>query len=132
MPRKKGVPYVRDALKERHAFSITRKAYDGFKRLAASLGVPMSAVLEAVGRGELFVSKNPQTFEELIATWDLEELASDAFIPYERLLAIVRDKEQPNTDELIGLAASLKMEPLGLRNLIKRQNGNGEPQPNGH
>jgi hypothetical protein len=132
MPRKKGVPYARsDQLKERHAFSITRKAYDGFKRLAARLDMSMSAIMEALGRGELYVTDKPRTFEEAIAAWDMEELATDALIPYERLIDIVEHKEEPNTDELTGLAASLQLEPSELRNLIRNRKQNGERQANG-
>jgi len=128
MPRKKGVPYVRDALKERHAFSITRKAYNGFKRLAASLGVPMSAVLEAVGRGEVFVSKVPKDFKELMASWDMDELAELAGIPIERLQEISEgkgDRVQPH--ELIGLESATGVAYEVLDRLVNK----GEHQSNG-
>lgn len=131
MPRKKGVPYARtDQLKERRSFSLTLIAYEGLKRVAQRIGMPASTLLEAIGRGELYVSTKPQTFDQALAAWDLEELAADALIPYERLLEIVENKKEPLTDELIRLAASLRLEPSGLRNLIK--NRNGEPQTNGH
>lgn len=78
------------------------------------------------------VNEKPNTFEDAISNWDLEELAADALIPYERLVEIVQDKEEPNNDELIGLAASLDLEPSELLQLIKKRKRNGEPQPNGH
>lgn len=132
MPRKRGVPYARsDALKQPRNFSVTLKAFQGLGRLASFFRTKSpSALLEAIGRGELFVSEKPHTFKEAIAAWDLEELASDSLIPHERLTEIVEQKEEPETDELIRLAASLRLEPSELRTLIKKRNG--EPQPNGH
>lgn len=134
MPRKKGVPYARsDALKQRRNFSLTEKAILGFGRLVRYFRMDSaSALLEAIGRGELFVSENPHTFEDVIATWDLQELAADALIPYERLVEIVQNKEEPNDDELVGLATSLNLEPSELLRLIQKRRQNGEPQPNGH
>lgn len=78
------------------------------------------------------VNEKPNTFEDAISNWDLEELADDALIPYERLIEIVHEKEKPNNDELIGLAASLELKPSELLRLIEKRECNGESQPNGH
>jgi len=132
MPRKKGVPYERDALKQARNFSLTLKAFQGLGRLMVFFRVKStSALLEAIGRGELYVSEKPRTFEEAIATWDLKELADDAMIPYERLVEIVEKKEKPTVDEISGLASSLKLETSELFNLIQNQKQNGERQSNG-
>ncbi len=132
MPRKKGVPYERDALKQARNFSLTLKAFQGLGRLMAFFRVKStSALLEAIGRGELYVSEKPHTFEEAIATWDLEELADDAIIPYERLVEIIEKKEKPTVDEISGLASSLKLETSELFNLIQNRKQNGERQSNG-
>lgn len=132
MPRKKGVPYERDALKQARNFSLTLKAFQGLGRLMAFFRVKStSALLEAIGRGELYVSEKPHTFEEAIATWDLKELADDAMIPYERLVDIVEKKEKPTVDEISGLASSLKLETSELFNLIQNRKQNGKRQSNG-
>lgn len=129
MPRKKGVPYARsDQLKERHAFSVTPKAYNGFKRLAARVGMSMSAILEALGRGELFLTRIPPTLKDLMYAWDLGELAETAGIPLERLENIRDGKgDRARPDELIGLESATgipyeKLERLALQ---------GEHQSNG-
>ncbi len=132
MPRKKGVPYERDALKQARNFSLTLKAFQGLGRLMAFFRVKStSALLEAIGRGELYVSEKPHTFEEAIAAWDLKELADDAMIPYERLVDIVEKKEKPTVDEISGLASSLKLETSELFNLIQNRKQNGKRQSNG-
>jgi hypothetical protein len=129
MPRKKGVPYARsDQLKERHTFSLTRKAYDGIKRFAARLGLSMSAILEGLGRGELFITRVPATFDDLMMAWDLEELAETAGIPAERLQEILEgkgDRIQPH--ELIALESSTGVAYERLDQLADK----GERQSNG-
>jgi hypothetical protein len=129
MPRKKGVPYARsDQLKERHTFSLTRKAYDGIKRFAAQLGLSMSAILEGLGRGELFITRIPPTFKDLMLAWDLEELAELAGIPIERLQEISEgkgDRIQPH--ELIGLESATGVAYEKLDQLANK----GEHQSNG-
>ena len=129
MPRKKGVPYARsDQLKERHAFSVTRKAYNGFKRLAARFGMSMSAILEGLGRGEIFLTRTPPTFRDLILTWDLEELAEKAGIPVERLENI-RDRkgDRIQPDEMVGLENATGIAAEELERLAQQ----GEHQSNG-
>lgn len=129
MPRKKGVPYERDALKQPRNFSLTLKAFQGLGRLTAFFRLKStSALLEAIGRGELYVSEKPHTFEEAIAVWDLEDLAAEAMIPYERLIEIVEKKEKPTVDEISGLASSLKVETSELLNLIQNRKRNPRSQ----
>lgn len=129
MPRKKGVPYARsDQLKERHTFSLTRKAYEGIKRFAARLGISMSAILEGLGRGELFITRVPPTMKDLILVWDLEELAKTAGIPIERLQEISEGKGahvQPH--ELRGLESATGVAYEKLDQLTNQ----GEHQSNG-
>jgi hypothetical protein len=128
MPRKKGVPYARDELKERHAFSITRKAYDGFKRLSKRLKLSMSALLEALGRGELFLTRHPHSFEDVMLTWDMDELAQQAGIPVERLIDIRDGKgDHAQFSELIGLARATGISFDQLKKLATQ----GERQSNG-
>lgn len=130
MPRKKGVPYARsDQLKERHAFSVTRKAYDGFKRFAARFGMTMSAIVEAVGRGELFITRTPPSFKDLMQAWNLEELSEIAGIPIERLEEI-RDGRGTSVEsaELVGLETATGVAFEELERLAHQQ---GEHQSNG-
>lgn len=129
MPRKKGVPYVRDQLKERHAFSITRKAYEGFRRLSQRLKIPMSGLLEALGRGELFLTQHPHSFDDVISTWDMDELAEEAGIPVERIVEICDGKgDRVQPDELIGLARATGVSFEMLERIAHYQ---GEHQKNG-
>jgi hypothetical protein len=130
MPRKKGIPYARsDSLKERRNFSLTLKAFKGLGRLFEFFNLgSTSALLESIGRGELFVSKRPRSFKELMAVWDLDELAVMAGIPVERLEEIRTgkgDRAQPH--ELIGLESATGVAYEKLDQLANK----GEHQSNG-
>lgn len=131
MPRKKGVPYARaDALKKRRNFSLTDKAIQGLGRLVSFFKLDStSAMLEAIGRGELFVSIRPQSFSSLMAAWDISELVDKSGITEERITEIregIGDRVQP--DELIGLARATGVSFEVLERLARYQ---GAHQKNG-
>lgn len=88
----------------------------------------ISALLEALGRGELFISHHPHTFEDLMMTWDMDDLAEQAGIPIERLIDIRDGKgEQPDPSELIGLARA-----TGIKfEMLKTITNKGTRQSNG-
>ena len=130
MPRKKGIPYARsDSLKERRNFSLTLKAFKGLGRLFTFFNMDSaSAFLEAIGRGELFVSKIPRNFKELMVVWDMDELEEISGIPIERLQEIREGKGdciQPH--ELIALESSTGVAYEKLDQLANK----GEHQSNG-
>lgn len=131
MPRKKGVPYARtDALKKRRNFSLTEKAIQGLGRLVSLFKLDSaSAMLEAIGRGELFVSLRPQSFASLMATWHTPDLAEQSGIPEERINEIRNGKgDCVKPDELIGLARATGVSFEVLERLARYQ---GVHQKNG-
>jgi hypothetical protein len=131
MPRKKGVPYARtDALKKRRNFSLTEKAIQGLGRLVSLFNLDSaSAMLEAIGRGELFLSTRPQSFSSLLAAWDIPELASMSGIPEERITEIRSGTgDSVQLDELIGLARATGISFEVLERLARYQ---GVHQKNG-
>jgi hypothetical protein len=129
MPRKKGIPYARSELKGRRNFSLTLKAFQGLGRLFAFFNMDSaSALLEAIGRGELFVSRVPRSFKEIMAIWDLDELAEMAGIPTDRLEEIRNGKgDRPKPHELIGLESATGVAYEKLDHLANQ----GEHQSNG-
>jgi hypothetical protein len=88
----------------------------------------MSAILEGLGRGEIFLTRTPPTFKDLILTWDLEELAEKAGIPVERLENI-RDRkgDRIQPDEMVGLENATGIAAEELEHLAQQ----GEHQSNG-
>lgn len=131
MPRKKGVPYARtDALKKRRNFSLTEKAIQGLGRLVSLFKMASaSAMLEAIGRGELFVSVRPQSFSSLMAVWDIPELAEKSGVAEERINEIREGKgDRAQPDELIGLARATGVSFEVLERLARYQ---GAHQKNG-
>ena len=88
----------------------------------------MSAILEGLDRGELFITRIPPTLKDLMMAWDLEELAETAGIPIERLQEINKgkgDRVQPH--ELIGLESATGVAYEVLDQLVNK----GEHQSNG-
>lgn len=124
MPRKKGVPYARsDQLKKRRGLSLTQKAFDGLAKLAQRWGFnSISDLLEGIGRGEIFLTRSPQSLEDLTLAWDIEELVQRSGISQERLIELQEEKgDRITPDELVGLARALKVKVDFLEKLTHRE-----------
>ena len=121
MPRRKGVPQARDQIKKPKNVSLTPKAIAGLSRIVRRMGLmTLSNLLEALGRGEVFLSSSPDSIKELVAIWDYDELAKEAAIPIERLLEII-ETGKLTADDLIGLARALDLKAEVIYKASRRQ-----------
>lgn len=108
MPRKRGVSAAGDDnLKGRWNFSLTQLARDGITRLFKFWGYSdASSLLEALGKGEIFLSKDPPTLASLLAAKDLVEVHRLSDIPLRRLEELL-DGSLPTVNELMDLEDAL-------------------------
>ena len=121
MPRKKGIPQARDQIKKPKNVTLTPKAIAGLSRIVRRMGlITLSNLLEALGRGEVFLSRSPESLKELVVTWDYDELAKEAAIPIERLREII-ETGKLTADDLIGLARALDVKAEVIYKASKRQ-----------
>ncbi|MBD2006017.1 MULTISPECIES: hypothetical protein [Cyanophyceae] len=135
MPRVKGVSAAGDDnLKKRWNFSLTQIARDGIGRLFKFWGYrDASALLEALGKGEIFLSKDPPTLASLLAAKDLIEVHELSDIPLRRLKEFLAGA-LPTVNELMDLEDALEVSQENLMQICgypeKNVDNQDEPPEN--